>query len=81
MDKEWFAIRMRTSEKISSVFHGASSIIVSYHSLGALACAVYPDGVTEYMQVEYSEVENDSHLGSAGRSDKSLYVHPNYNKM
>lgn len=75
MDKEWFAIRMRTSEKISSVFHGASSIIVIYHSSGALACAVYPDGVTEYMQVEYSEIENENCLVKMERNIKHQDTH------
>ena len=61
-------MRMLAWMEIEKVFGGAACVQVTCGEDRATACCVWPDGVREYMEVEYADLEcPDSQHGRAMR--------------
>lgn len=60
-------------EVLSATFSDAMAVTVEYDSFGALGCAVYPDGIREYMYVSYSCLQEYDQHEKAMRYVESYY--------
>lgn len=61
-------LRMLAWKEIEKAFGGAECIQVICGEDRAAACCVWPDGIREYMEVEYADLEcSDSQHGRAMR--------------
>lgn len=60
-------------EDLTATFTDAMAVTVEYDSFGALGCAVYPDGIREYMYVSYSRLQEYNQHEKAMRYVESYY--------
>lgn len=65
--------RLGLQEVFSATFSDAVAVTVEHDSFGALGCAVYPDGVKEYMYVSYARLQEYNQHEKAMRYVESYY--------